>query len=354
MTTMPAGPWVVVVGCHRSGTSAVTGALVSLGLHGVDPSDRMDDPASNPEHWESQATALWDEALLVGLGGSWDAPPAPDADWGELRPGHDGTGHDPASIMAAAYPEPGPLVWKDPRASLLLPYWRGLLPGPLTAVFVWRNPTEVARSLEARDGIPFEDGLALWEWYNRTAASGLRGIDTFVLDYASVVEHPSATITGLTEWLTALGRFSPWSDTWDVTRAETSVHADLVHHRSPVPAHEGDSLPAQEQITKWLRSSAGGHTPFDSGPPAPSSPWVEAVIRARRERSHLLRSLAQARVDSAEHQATIRRLEGELHAADEMIEGAQLHIERLTASTSWKITRPLRTVVSRMPGRPGA
>ena len=53
MPQMPVGPWVLVVGSHRSGTSAVTGALVALGLNGVAPDDRMDDLESNPEHWES-------------------------------------------------------------------------------------------------------------------------------------------------------------------------------------------------------------------------------------------------------------------------------------------------------------
>jgi len=346
MTTMPTGPWVVVLGCHRSGTSAVAGALASLGLHGVDPSDRTDDPASNPEHWESRSIALMDEDLLVSLGGSWDAPPAPDADWRDLETGADT--RDPASMMAAAYPAPGPLVWKDPRACLLIPFWRALLPGPLTAVFVWRDPVEVARSLHARDGIPLEDGLALWEWYNRTIAAGLHGIDTFVLDYATALERPEATIAGLVDWMRGLGRFAAWSETWDVTRAVASIHSDLHHQSSRIRTEEDEGLPSQSQITDWLRSSEGGHVPFVTSPPPPSSPWVEAIIRARRERSHLLRTLDQAQRDAAAHQQVIQRLEEEVRRAHETIEGAQLHTERLKASTSWKVTAPLRSVLGKL------
>ena len=103
--------------------------------------------------------------------------------------------------MAAAYPEPGPVVWKDPRACLLLPYWRSVLPGPLTAVLVWREPLAVARSLQTRDGIPLADGLALWEHYNRSAATGLQGVDTYVLDYASRGRRPGASLAPLsTGW----------------------------------------------------------------------------------------------------------------------------------------------------------
>ena len=196
MTTMPPGPWVLVIGCHRSGTSAVTAALVALGLHGVDPADRMDRVTSNPEHWESMAASQFNEDLLASLGAAWDAPPAADAE--SPLPDPVSGAEDPARIMAQAYPEPGPVVWKDPRACLLLPFWRAALPGPLAVIFVWREPLAVARSLHRRDGIPLADGLALWEHYNRCAAVGLQGVDTFVLDYSSVVDDPEKVVVHVT------------------------------------------------------------------------------------------------------------------------------------------------------------
>src|SRR6202011_2048888 len=110
---LPEGPWVTVVGMHRSGTSAVTGALAALGLNMARPEDRMDWPESNPEHWESLSASVFNEKLLAHLGGSWDAPP-------DLAPGWEQdpdllTAGDAAAVMAAAYPEQGPSVWKAPR-----------------------------------------------------------------------------------------------------------------------------------------------------------------------------------------------------------------------------------------------
>ena len=164
MTSVPAGPWVLVIGCHRSGTSAVTGALAAMGLHGVDPSDRMERPDSNPEHWESLGAALFDDRLLASVGATWDAPP-PSTPSPCCPPA---TVRTRPRVMAAAYPRPGPVVWKDPRACLLLPYWRAVLPGPLTAVFCRRaRPPAVARSLQVRDGLSVAEGFALWEHYNR-------------------------------------------------------------------------------------------------------------------------------------------------------------------------------------------
>ena len=137
MTAQPAGPWVVVVGMHRSGTSAVTGALGALGLQMPRPGDRMAWDESNPEHWESLSLALHDEHLLHGLGGSWDAPPDLPRHWvhsaavlGGARSG---------ALLAQAYPEPGPAALKDPRICLLLSHWRTVLPDPSA-----RRPAGVA------------------------------------------------------------------------------------------------------------------------------------------------------------------------------------------------------------------
>ncbi len=360
---MPAGPWVLVVGCHRSGTSAVTGALVEMGLQGVDPADRIESVPSNPEHWESLAAGLYDEDLLIDRGGAWDAPP-PAADE-PLRPGPSADRADPADVMRRAYPGDGPLVWKDPRACLLLPYWRSLLPAPLTAVFVWRDPLAVARSLHTRDGIPLADGLALWERYNRSAAIGLRGVDTFVLDYGAVVEDPEASLGRVGAWLAGLDRFG--ATTWDLARGAGTIDRGLRHE--PAAADDGAAgLPADhEALAGWLVDRAGPHAPLDADPPSASSPWPEAVLGTRREVARLRRLVADhvaafhaAEVEHAEIRATLEALvrsrEENLDTVRQQFEGEQLkyegvrtELDRLHASTSWKVTAPLRAAMTRLP-----
>lgn len=357
MTTMPAGPWVLVIGCHRSGTSAVTGALAALGLHGVDPSDRMERLASNPEHWESLAAALYDERLLAGLGAAWDAPPATGA---ELpAPDPDAGGRGPADIMAAAYREPGPVVWKDPRACLLLPYWREVLPGPLTAVFVWREPLAVARSLHTRDGIPLADGLALWERYNRSAASGLQGVDTYVLDYASVIDDPGAALGGIVDWLGGMERFAPWSDGWDPGAAARSVDVGLRHETAKDEPGDGTLPDDHRGMAEWLAAQAGAHGPLDTEPPGPVSVWPEAVLAGRREQVRLDHRITALQAEFAEARVTLESLlrnrEAKLSVARQQLEGEVLRYEgvraeldRMLGSTSWKVTKPLRSIMSRL------
>ena len=98
----------------------------------------------------------------------------------------------PRRTRQRGVPEPRPVVWKDPRSCLLLPYWLAHLPKPVAAVFIWRSPLSVARSLQARDRLHLADGVALWERYNRSGLAGLVGVDTFVTRYESIVEDPWA------------------------------------------------------------------------------------------------------------------------------------------------------------------
>jgi hypothetical protein len=361
---MPAGPWVLVVGCHRSGTSAVTGSLVAMGLHGVDPGDRMDNPTSNPEHWESLSAALLDERLLEGLGAAWDAPPPADAP--PVLPDADGAA-EAVAVMAGAYPVPGPVVWKDPRACLLLPYWRALLPAPLAAVFVWREPLAVARSLHTRDGMALADGLALWEHYNRSAALGLQGVDTYVLGYESLVADPATVLGRLGAWLDGTGRLTPASGSWDVAGAAALIDGTLRHESSAV-GPDPATLPSEHPaMADWLANRHGAHRPLAVAPPPPASPWPEALLGVRRElaryrgmvdgldreRARLQADLGQA---VAERDAERVRLDGarqevegeRLRAEGERVTAAALldALEHMRESTSWKATAPLRAVQS--------
>src|ERR1700723_2634758 len=188
-TSAPRDPFLVVLGMHRSGTSALTGALGALGFNTPQPGERMDWPESNSEHWESVSLTVYNDHLLTKLGGSWEAPPELSLKW----EGDDALSElgSPLPILNAAYPEPGPCVWKDPRLCLLLPFWEAFLPSPVAAVLVWRSPLAVARSLQKRDGMHLADGLALWERYNRAALMNLAGVNTFVCNYEAVVRDPT-------------------------------------------------------------------------------------------------------------------------------------------------------------------
>jgi len=317
---------------HRSGTSAVTGALGATGFELYRSDDRVDWLESNPEHWESHTLTVYNEDLLIRLDGGWDAPP-------DLLPGWTETldlpePSDPIRALDAAYPHLGPSVWKDPRLCLLLPFWREIL-HPLTAVFVWRSPLAVAQSLLRRDGIPLPDGLALWERYNRSALTALRGVETYVLDYESVIEDPASSIEALLDWLVSLTQFSGVDHPWDVDAGVASILRELRHH---VPTSEETArapmLAEQTRLVDQLSSLSGGHTPLETDVEFEESPWTTAVLRLRRKLSapnrELERALALNR-DLSDH-----------------LEVSLRELTNLKQSTSWRVTEPIRALSVRM------
>ena len=94
-----------------------------------------------------------DDELLAYLGGAWDQPPVLEPGWehdGGARVVPRSGGRDPRR-HASARVRSGRRVfaWKDPRVSLLLPFWRTVTPIATTIVVV-RDPVEVVASLGAR------------------------------------------------------------------------------------------------------------------------------------------------------------------------------------------------------------
>jgi hypothetical protein len=341
---MPVGPWVLVVGMHRSGTSAVTGALGQLGMAVPVEQDRFEPSEDNPDHWESRAIGFLDDVLLERLGGTWDRPPDADIDW-ESDPdlALDRLDH-PAEAATAAFPSAGPVVFKDPRSCLLLRYWLAYIPKPVAAVFIWRSPVAVAHSLRTRDGLHLADGIALWERYNRSGLADLVGIDTYVTRYESIMEDPLRRLGELATWLGELPQFAAHAPHWDVASAAASISKQLLRQRDD--NDEDLLLDEQRRLVEHLHSIEGPHRPLTSFPPGAESPWTSALLGDRhelttlsRQRDALKRTLAEQKVaaDALAHELV--QTEADLAVVYELYEG-------MRASTSWRVTRPLRQVVT--------
>ena len=344
---MPLGPWLLVIGMHRSGTSAVTGALGRLGFAVPVEGDRWEPSPDNPDHWESRALGHYRDLLLERIGGTWDRPPDPHSGV-EAFEDIDGELEDPSLPASRAFPKPGAVLWKDPRTCLLLPYWRAHLPGPLAAVFIWRQPLAVAKSLRARDRMHLADGVALWERYNRCAIEGLSGVDTFVIRYEEIIDDPTEQIGAIANWLKGLPQFAPLAPSWDLSRAVETISMEL--QRQPSSEGEDDLvLPEQQKLVALLSSLEGPHRPFVASMDGQESAWTEAILRDRQQLAVLsrqreeLRDTARRLWFDADAAATqIDRLRVRIQAVEGEISDMVEQYEKMQASTSWRLTRPLR------------
>jgi hypothetical protein len=173
---------------HRSGTSALSGAL---GLAGVAlPTHLMPADDANPRgYFESQRLYELHEELLAEMATSWSDVSPPPA--GFLR--SPSAARWVERLAAAVVEEFGdaPLfVLKDPRICRLVPLWTRVLerlgaePGWVVLV---RNPIETAASLRREHEIDERVGMLLWLDHVLRAERDTRGQRRVVMTYESLL-----------------------------------------------------------------------------------------------------------------------------------------------------------------------
>jgi hypothetical protein len=146
---------IVVLGMHRSGTSCLTGMLEEAGvfLGGV---SRQNPHNLKGNHENPQIMELHED-LLRANGGSWDNPP--------LRVSWSARHEAARDEIIRGYARSEVWGFKDPRTLLTLEGWAKVLPN-LARVGIFRHPRLAAQSLQARNGMPIEQGIELWCFYN--------------------------------------------------------------------------------------------------------------------------------------------------------------------------------------------
>jgi hypothetical protein len=269
---------VFVVGMHRSGTSATTEVLGRLGLASPSSDELVPATSANERgHFEAKTLVRFNDRLLRSLGGTWSAPPSLAPGW-ELDDSLDELRAEASASFAAVFPE-RPAAWKDPRNCIVLPFWRAVLGPGAVAVLVYRDPFEVARSLESRNDLRLTLGLALWERYVRAACANLDGIPTFCTDFRRVLDEPE-------EWerdaVDFLARAGVALDGTRLDRATTSVDGTLHHQRAADEDTRGLGDSAR-QVLEVLRSLEGAHHPWRSPDLGPEPEWVSDVLAMRLE-----------------------------------------------------------------------
>lgn len=194
---------VVVLGMHRSGTSLITRLISLLGFALCREDDLLVGRKGNPRgHWESISLLAFNDRLLDELGTTWFCPPSMNHD--ELARMLDRHGTDALARLRRSHPE-RPWVWKDPRTSVLMPFWSTVLGERAAYVLIVRHPFEVSDSMAKRNGCTPAFSLALWERYTRQAMVGAAGRPMLVCTYDEVLSDPPGWCERLVTFLGAVG-----------------------------------------------------------------------------------------------------------------------------------------------------
>jgi hypothetical protein len=221
---------LVVLGMHRSGTSAMTKTLALLGAKL--PKRLMPATESNPAgHWEPQDVANLNDEILQALDSEWD-------DVFASRPREYLSNFDryylgrAVELVQDDFNGSELIVLKDPRIAVLTPFWdRALREAGYTThyVIMVRNPLEVAESLRTRDSFPREKSLLLWSSYMIAADRDTRDKDRIFISYDQL----------LTDWRAVRNRIErsagiPFPRNTTTAANEIDRHLDdrLRHHRA--------------------------------------------------------------------------------------------------------------------------
>ena len=192
----------VVLGMHRSGTSALAGALRLCGLAAA-KSVMPADAANERGFWESAAIKALDDEMLETLGQSWHG--LMPIRFGELREDQVARARKRSSAtLMSEYDRGARIVLKEPRLCRLLPIWEPVLQERAKTVsyaLIVRNPTEVARSLAQRNDFELNHGLLLWARYSLDAEIHTRGRRRLLVSYSTLLDDPRDTIKSVSEGL---------------------------------------------------------------------------------------------------------------------------------------------------------
>ena len=382
---------------HRSGTSAITGALGLCGAWVGEEAELTGANVENPRgFWERRDTREICDRLLRAAGADWwkvasfEPEAIPRAVLAEERKKFE--------RIVTTLAERGTWVLKEPRLCLLLPALRDYVADPV-CIHIFRNPLEVARSLQARNGFGIAGGLALWEAYNLHALNAAKDLPRIPVFHESLMLRPVETVTGILAELAELGVAGLAAP--DEARLEHFINPSL--YRKRVTEEEANDFLSASQRTLWQRLLSGEIPDEEGSLFLPRSTRqhlfdlestersldqlterANALNREVSARKRTIRDLegrtarlttelgskrskisaheatiaahrgtisardktirAQAETIGA-HESTIKARESTIKARESTIAALDANVRALLASSSWRITAPLRALV---------
>ena len=251
-TKRPARRAILVLGMHRSGTSAITRVLSLLGADL--PSELLEPvPGVNESgFWESAKLVRIHDRLLEAAGSAWDDPREFPAEFFETAEGA-AFSDEILGVLEEDFSNSPLFVIKDPRICRIVPFWIKTLRrfGARTLpLLLNRNPLEVAASLAHRDDFDSSKSLNLWLRHVLDMEKATRGMTRTFMDYEALLRD--------------------WSKTVDRSRADLAIDWP----RSPEEV--------SQEIEEFLSPSLRHHsrTAIDMASDPAVSPWVSDAFGA--------------------------------------------------------------------------
>lgn len=188
---------ICIVGMHRSGTSVISRLINLLGFYLGEDSNLMRSKTDNPEgFWERNDIFDFHERILALFKMKWDTPIPLPAQWtnlDEIKIFRE----ELTELIVRNFSNHKAWAWKDPRTSILLALWKEVLYDldiPFSCLVSIRNPLDVAKSLETRNGFPHEKSYGIWFNYNISLLYEILSIPHAVISYDHLINNWQAEL----------------------------------------------------------------------------------------------------------------------------------------------------------------
>ena len=171
---------VLILGMHRSGTSAVSGILSSAGFFAGNTEDLIEGNIWNRDgYFERRDICRLNDKILTECGGTWDVPPEENS---IISGNHDEHILSIKQILLS-FKNKSFYFIKDPRLCLTIPVWKSALGNNIKILFVSRKIEAVCDSLYKREGFPKEKSAKLYNIYLERASKYVADFPHFNISY---------------------------------------------------------------------------------------------------------------------------------------------------------------------------
>lgn len=253
----------MVLGMHRSGTSAVSGVLASLGAQ--PPRNLLPQAKDNEKgFWESAELVKFHDRILASSGSRWN-------DWEEFNPDW------VDSVVAEQFMELLPplieqefgdarlLLLKDPRMCRFVPFWlKALERLEITprVVVPLRRPSEVARSLQVRNGFGSSRAMLMWLRHVLDVELSTRWVTRSFIRYDELLGDWRVQAKKIGNDLDV--KWPRWSSSVEI-EIDNYLSDELRHHK-----HGDEIAGVDHELLGWITrtSQALGQLVDSSGPQA--------------------------------------------------------------------------------------
>ena len=189
---------ILVLGMHRSGTSAISGVLDILGADFG--RDQIPPSYDNPKgFFENQKVLELNETIMDSLGLNWDYPGFLEPDWQNfgIVIKHITKAKE---VISSQFGKSPLIAIKDPRICHLVPFWLKVLEElsfTVSCLLTWRNPLSVVKSLQRRNNLTANHSHILLTSHFAAAEYSTRDSVRSFIQYEALLEKPYKVIESI-------------------------------------------------------------------------------------------------------------------------------------------------------------